>query len=476
MCACTASGATGTPHVHIVTAVTRKAFRPGSNTGPARGNVGSELTRIRSAAVRFLVVLAFVLTPLMAAAQDSAPTVLLADVSGPITPVLSDHLRDAVTRAERDDHDALLVTLDTPGGLDSSMREIVRSFLNARVPVVVWVAPPGARAASAGAVITLAAHVAAMAPGTNIGAATPVALQGGDLGDKVVKDATAYVVAIAERTDRDTDFAQDIVETGRSEPASEALRIGAVDIVEADRARLLERIDGREVSLGDDVTRLRTAGAEIVEHELGLVSRVRQRLADPNLAFLFLSLGALAIIYELAHPGIGLGGVVGVILLVLALFALSVLPVNGVGVVLLLLAIGLFIAELFVPGIGVLAGGGTIALVLAGLFLVRGDQRVALPVLFPTAAVVFGAVIVAAQLAWRARPAPPRTGPGPVVGRTTEIRRADGLTGQVFLEGAWWSVRSTEPLAEGQHVRVVDMDGLELVVEPVVNQTKEAGS
>lgn len=399
-------------------------------------------------------------------AQDGVPTVLQAEVRGVITPVVAEYLGEAVERAERDGHEALLVKLDTPGGLDTSMREIVQSFLNSRVPVIVWVAPSGARAASAGAVITLAAHKAAMSPGTNIGAATPVALQGGEVGDKVVNDATAYVVAIAELRDRDSEFARDIVREGRSEPASRAVRIGAVDLLAADRDVLLAELDGGRIRLDrDETVTLRIRDAVLVPHEMGFVKGVRQRLADPNLAFLFLSLGTLAIIYELANPGIGLGGVVGVILLVLGFFALAVLPVNVVGVVLLLLAAGLFVAELFVPGVGVLAAGGAVSLVLAGLFLVRGEIGVDLIVILPTVAVVGGAVVLAGRLVWRARGQRSATGSGLLQDRVAEVQRADGARGQVFLEGSWWRVRASEPLRDGQRVRVKAVEGLDLIVE-----------
>lgn len=427
---------------------------------------------VRPRLVRTLVAAALLAAPATALAQDESTSVLRIRLDGPITPVSADHVSDAIDRARRDGHEAVLVQIDTPGGLDTAMREIVREFLNASVPVIAWVAPPGARAASAGAVIVLASHVAVMAPGTNIGAATPVSIEGGDLGDKVVNDATAYVAAIAKRTGRDVGFARDIVRKGRSEPADAALEIGAVDIVEADLGRLLERIDGREVRVDGDDVRLRTNGASVVTKELGWVGRARQALADPNLAVLFMSLGTLAIIYELANPGIGLGGIAGVILLVLALFALSVLPVNGAGIVLFILAVGLFIAELFVPGVGVLAAGGTVALVLSGLFLVRGDQRVSLTVLLPIALVMFGAVVLATRLVWRTRGTPTATGSEGLLGKTAVVRVSEGRTGRVRLEGAWWSVRSSEDLAEGATILVTDLDGMELIVEPVPD-TKE---
>lgn len=398
---------------------------------------------------------------------QAASSVLVTEVRGTITPVFASHLRGGVERAERDGHDVFLVTLDTPGGLDTSMREIVQTFLGSRVPVVVYVSPAGARAASAGAVITLAAHVAAMAPGTNIGAATPVDLQGGEIGDKVINDAAAYAVALAEARDRDTAFARDIVRKGRSEPASRAVEIGAVDLVAPSRDDLLQRLDGRDVTLDDETTvTLRTSGATLVTYELGFFNRIRQFLADPNLAFLFLSLGTLAIIYELANPGMGFGGIAGVILIVLAMFALSVLPVNVAGVVLLVLAIGLFAAELFVPGIGVLAAGGAVSLLGAGLFLFRGDVGVDLVVILPTVAVVAGFVVLAARFVWRARRASSATGEGMLTGRVGRLRVPDDGRAQVLIDGTWWNVRAEGDIVDGERVRVKSMEGLELVVEP----------
>lgn len=403
---------------------------------------------------------------------QAASSVLVTEVRGTITPVFASHLRGGVERAERDGHDVFLVTLDTPGGLDTSMREIVQTFLGARVPVVVYVSPAGARAASAGAVITLAAHVAAMAPGTNIGAATPVDLQGGEIGDKVINDAAAYAVALAEARDRDTAFARDIVRKGRSEPASRAVEIGAVDLVAPSRDDLLQRLDGRDVTLDDETTvTLRTSGATLVTYELGFFNRIRQFLADPNLAFLFLSLGTLAIIYELANPGMGFGGIAGVILIVLAMFALSVLPVNVAGVVLLVLAIGLFAAELFVPGIGVLAAGGAVSLLGAGLFLFRGDVGVDLVVILPTVAVVAGFVVLAARFVWRARRASSATGEGMLTGRVGRLRVPDDGRAQVLIDGTWWNVRAEGDIVDGERVRVKSMEGLELVVEPEGKET-----
>jgi membrane-bound serine protease (ClpP class) len=375
---------------------------------------------------------------------------------------------DGVASAERDGHAAYLVELDTPGGLDTSMREIIKAFLGADVPVVVYVAPSGARAASAGALITFAANVAAMAPGTTIGAATPVDLQGGEISDKVINDAAAFAESVAAQRGRDTRFAVDTVRKGRAVTAAEAVRLKAVDLLAASRAELLETLDGRSVRVasGNTVV-LRTAGADPVEQQFGLFRRLLQLIADPNLAFLFLSLGTLGIVYELANPGIGFGGIAGAIFLLLGFFALSVLPINLVGVLLLALAAGLFVAELFVPGVGVFAAGGVVALVLGALFLFDdASVRIDPVVVVPVALVVGGGSVVAGRLAWRARRAPSVSGVETLVGRRGTVRTADGVTGQVLLDGAWWRVRSHASLRPGQTVRIVELDGLELIVDP----------
>jgi membrane-bound serine protease (ClpP class) len=402
------------------------------------------------------------------AATAQAPTVLVTRVDGTITPVIANHLVDGVQRADRDGHAAYLVELDTPGGLDTSMREIIKAFLGADVPVVVYVTPSGARAASAGALITFAANLAAMAPGTTIGAATPVDLQGGEISDKVLNDAAAFAETVAARRGRNTRFAIDTVRQGRAVTAEEAVRLDAVDLLAASRAELLAELDGRSVRVANSNTvTLRTAGATVVEQDFGVFRRLLQLLADPNLAFLFLSLGTLAIIYELANPGIGFGGIAGAIFLILGFFALSVLPINLVGVLLLVLAAALFVAELFVPGVGVFAAGGTVALVLGGLFLFDGSVRIDPAVLVPVALVVGGGSVLAGRLAWRARRAPSISGREGLLGRQVTVRTADGATGQVLLDGAWWTARSRgAPLTSGQTVRVVDLDGLELIVDP----------
>jgi len=401
------------------------------------------------------------------AVAQSTSGVLVTVVDGPITPVIADHLEAAVERASGEES-ILVVTLDTPGGLDTSMRDIVQTFLSAPVAIVAYVEPDGARAASAGTFITMAAHVAAMAPATSIGAATPVDLQGGEITDKIINDAVAFATSVAERRGRSVEFAESAVREGTSITASQAVDDGVVDLLADDLDDLLSAIDGMTVEvLGEEVT-LTTAGAVPEVYEMSTFRRILAQIADPNLALLFLSIGTLAVVYEAANPGLGFAGIAGVILLLMGFFALSVLPVATAGVALLILAIALFVGEIFVPGVGVLAAGGTIALLLAGVFLFEGELQVSPPVLWPTALVMGAATTVAGRAALKARLMPSTTGTGTLIGKAGMVVDVEGMSGSVFLDGAWWSVRSAAgDLEPGEQARVVGIEGLELIVEPI---------
>jgi membrane-bound serine protease (ClpP class) len=403
---------------------------------------------------------------------DRAARVLEVTITGAITPVADARIREGIARAEQGGFDAYLIRLDTPGGLDTSMRRIVQAIYAAEVPVVVHIAPAGARGGSAGAIITFAAHVAAMAPGTAIGAATPVSGgDGGDLDTKIVNDAVAYAAAIAEFRGRDRTFITETVSEGRSGSAQEALDVGAIDVIASSTADLLTEIDGWTVVLGPterEVT-LQTAGATVETQDMGIFRSIQQLLADPNVAFLLLSIGTLGLIYELASPGIGVGAVLGLTFIVLGLFGAAVLSVNFVGIVFLILAGVLFTAEIFAPGIGLAAGGGMFALIMSGIFLFDDAPglEISLIVIVPAALVVGGFVIMAGRMAMRIRRSPSvTTGAGVLVGHEATVRVRTGAA-QVFIAGAWWAVHSAVPLVDGQLVRITAMDGLHLEAAPV---------
>ena len=394
------------------------------------------------------------------------PRVLVTDVDGPITPVVADHLEAAVAEANETGA-VLIVTIDTPGGLDTSMRDIVQTFLNAPIPVVVYVQPEGARAASAGTFITMAAHVAAMAPATSIGAATPVDLRGGEISDKILNDASAFAVSVAERKGRSVEFAEAAVRDGTSLTATQAVEQEVVDLIADDLDDLLAAIDGTRVEVRGTEVELATARAIPEFFEMSTLRRILAQIADPNIALLFLSIGTLAVVYEAVNPGLGFAGIIGVILLLLGFFALSVLPVTAAGLALLALAITLFIGEIFVPGVGVLAAGGTIALLLAGVFLFEGELQVSPPVLWPVALVMGVTTTIAGRAALKARLRPATTGAETLIGKTVTVLGEEGERWSAFLEGSWWAVRpSSGELASGDVTQVVDIEGLELIVEP----------
>lgn len=437
------------------------------------GTPGRTATRGGATALLSLLVGAALVTllTLPAGAQGGAGTVATTVVRGPITPIVADHLADAVRDAHAAGHDALLVELDTPGGLVTSMREIVQTFLNAPLPVIVYVSPSGADAGSAGTFITLAAHVAAMAPATTIGAATPIDLEGGEVGDKVVNNAAAYAEAIAEARGRDVAFAVDSVRDGRSITAAEALEVGAIDLVAASVDEVLEAVDGTTVTVGDTEVTLATAGAATVPTEMSWTRRLLQRLADPNLAFVFLSIGTLAIVYEVASPGMGAGGIIGGIMLVLAFTALSVLPVNLAGLLLLLLALGLFVAELFAPGVGVGAAGGTVALVLGGILLFQRPTGIGIDlwVLLPTAILLAVLVILAGRFVVASRHRPVADVTHELIGREATVYAAADGEPRVRLDGTPWRVRpdtADARLRDGDRVVVTEQRNLDLLVEP----------
>ena len=389
-----------------------------------------------------------------------------------VHPVAAEFLLEALAEADRENAAALVVELDTPGGLLTSTREMTTAMLGARTPVVVWVAPDGAQAASAGFFLLQAADFAVMAPATNTGAAHPVAAGGetieGVLGKKAEEDASATIRALAARKGRNVELAAAAVVESRSFTAHEALDAKLIDVVAGSLPELVAALDGREFEKpAGTKRRLEIAGSIVRELRMPAFKRFLSRIAHPNLAGILLTIGMLGIYFELSHPGAVLPGVVGGICLLLAFFALSVLPVNFVGVALVVLAVVLFIAEVKITSYGVLGVGGIIALVL-GLAMLFRTPEPALRVstsLIATLAVI-AAVMVAGGvfLVSRAFKNPVRTGAEGLIGARIPARTALAPTGKVFVEGEWWNAVADAEIAAGEPVEVVAVEGMTLRV------------
>jgi membrane-bound serine protease (ClpP class) len=405
-----------------------------------------------------------------AAAQETAPRVLAVELANDINPVTQDFVVDAIERGEREGYDAVVIELDTPGGLDSAMREIIKKQLDADVPVVVYVYPPGSRAASAGAFITLAADVAAMAPATNIGSSTPVAVGGGEIPDdlrrKVVNDAAAYARELAETHGRNGDWAEQAVRIASNLGAQEALEQNVVDVVAPDLPTLLEEIDGLRTEPKGFV--LDTAGATVDRVEMSLWKRILDTLIDPNLIVLLMSIGVLGITIEILNPGLILPGTVGVISLIVGLFGLQVLPVSWAGLLLILLAVGFFVAEALVPSHGALALAGAVSFVVGALMLFdpAGEgYQVSIWVALAVGGTLALVTAVVATKVIRARRAPTKTGREEMVGEIGVVRSAVAPSGLVNVHGEIWKAHTDgDPLAAGEYVRV-ERVGEDLVLE-----------
>jgi membrane-bound serine protease (ClpP class) len=407
---------------------------------------------------------------------DERGAVNIATFDAEVNPVSARYVDRVIDEAERTNAKAVVIELDTPGGLVSSMEDIVQRIQSAKVPVIVWVAPSGAKAASAGTFITMSAHVAAMAPSTRIGAAHPVDSTGGDiegdLGQKVENDAAAYARSIAEERGRNQDWAENAVRDSVSASATEAVDLNVVDYVARDIDELLGQAEGRTVKVqGQQVTLAGLADAPRASNNMTLVERLLMILSDPNIAYLLLSLGGLGLLIELFNPGVFFPGVFGTISLILAFFVLGTLPVNWAGVALILLAFVLFGAEIVVSGFGALGAGGIIALIAGGLLLTSSEQaefRVSRWLVVGMAVVlgVFLMSFVGAILRSRRRPA--ALGSLAMVGNKAIARSDLDPTGFVFVEGERWKAIADEadaPIMRGEAVTITAVKGLTLSVK-----------
>ena len=415
----------------------------------------------------------FVLTllVLLAAPAWAAPApVATVVVDGVISPVTLRLVESAIARAKADGAQALVIQLDTPGGLERSMRAICQRLLSAEIPVVVWVGPTGARAASAGVFITMAANVAAMAPATNIGAAHPVAVGGGvdkESMRKVENDAAAFIRTIAVERGRNADWGEKAVRQSVSVTEREAVRLKVVDFIADSIPDLLTKLDGRTVKTSRGSVTLATREAVAKPIEIGFRDRVLAVITDPNVAYVLMMLGTLGLIFELSTPGAILPGVIGGISLILAFFAFQSLPINFAGLLLILFAIVLFIAEVKVTSHGVLAIGGIVSMALGSLMLYDAPEvgfRVSWRVLVPTVALTAGFFLFALTLGVRAFRRRPLLGVSGLVGQTGVARGALEPEGQVSVHGEIWRAVADRPLADGAPVTVVDVQGLTLRV------------
>lgn len=407
-------------------------------------------------------------------APAQAPVVYVAVVDDAITPISAKYIEEAIAAARQAQAAALVVQLDTPGGLVSSMREIVKDILASEVPVVVYVGPSGARAGSAGAFITIAAHVAAMAPGTNIGAASPVAAGGGEIDEtmqkKITNDAAAYIEGLARQRGRNAEWAIKAVRDAASIQADEAAKLNVVDFVAANLAELLEKADGRRVKLEAREVTVRTRGATVERFEMRWNLRVLSVLANPNLAYLLFLAGLAGIAIEFYNPGAILPGVTGAIALILAMLAFQVLPINWAGLLLIVVGIAMVIAEVKIVSHGILGVAGVVALALGSIIFVDWSApnylRVSLLVVVPTVATLTLALFVVVGAAVRSQARPAMGGEADLVGAVGEVRSRLAPEGKVFVHGEYWNARSGSPIEAGQRVRVVAVRGFVLEVEP----------
>lgn len=442
-------------------------------------------------------------------AMAAAPTVVVLNVDGAISPGTADYVVRGLTSAVEKSAELVVLKMDTPGGLDTSMRQIIKQIIASPVPVAAFVAPDGARAASAGTYILYASHIAAMAPATNLGAATPVMIGIGatpgsgeqpqnedqhkehDKNDKnagaksapgkpaapltamehkLVNDASAYIRSLAQMRGRNVEWAEQAVREAVSLTASEALKLKVIEVIAPDVPDLLRQLDGRKVNVLGVERTLQLSGARIVALEPDWRSRLLSTIADPSLAYLLMLAGVFGIFFEFSNPGFILPGVIGAISLLLALFAFQVLPINYVGLVLILLGIAFMTAEVYLSTFGVLGVGGIVAFVMGSVMLIDTDilgYGVPWSIIVPVALASALFIFLAVGVALKARGRPVVSGQEEMIGHIGEVLEDfDGKDGRAQVHGESWRIRSRQPLQRGQKIKVVHMEGLILDVEP----------
>jgi len=391
--------------------------------------------------------------------------------SGAVSPAISNFLKQGIKKASDNDVSCIIIELNTPGGLAESMRDIVMAILASRVPVVVYVSPSGARAASAGVMITMAADIAAMAPGTNIGAAHPVGAGGKEIdkvmSEKVVNDMVAHAKSVAGKRGRNIEWVEKAIRESVSVTETEALKQNIIDIVATDMDDLIRQINGREIK-DKGVINLDNPTRTILEENIR--TKILKIISDPNIAYILMMIGMAGIYFELSHPGAIFPGVVGAIAIILAFFSFQTLPVNYAGILLIILAMIFFIMEMKITSYGLLSIAGVTSLFLGSLMLfenVSPELRVSWQVFLPTIVIVSGFFVTLASLVFKAQVSKPKTGAKGLVGEIGVVKEDIMPEGKVFVHGELWNATSKNRISKGTKVRVIKVVNLILDVEPV---------
>lgn len=422
----------------------------------------------------FLSLMAVGLSVLAQPKDSSAPHVDLIVIDGSINPAVDDFIRESIGRAKSNGARALIIQLDTPGGLLSSTRTIVKEMLSAQVPIMVHVAPSGAGAGSAGVFITMAAHIAAMAPATNIGAAHPVAGGGqevkGVMGEKIENFTASFSETIAQKRGRNTEWAIEAVRRSVSITETDALKKKVIDIIAKDIDDLLRQADGRKVDLDGRITTLSVKGASVVRHDMSLKQKIVNAIADPNIAYMLLMAGILGLYMEFSNPGVMFPGVTGAICLVMALISLQLLSFNYAGLILILLGIALLIGEAFMPSFGILGIGGVVSLALGSFLLFdtpNSDLTIDRSIIFTAVATMATLVLAIGYLVFRSQKAKPTLGMEGLIGEIGEVRAKLSPSGKVFVHGEYWNAQTQADaqIDVGERVQIVGYDGMNLKVK-----------
>jgi len=419
---------------------------------------------------------------ILSIAQPENTTVAVARIEGAIGPATKNYFHRALQDANDMSASCLILEIDTPGGLSSSMRDIIKDILASPIPVIVYVSPSGARAASAGALIALASHVAAMTPGTNIGAAHPVSIGGSGetnetMEEKITNDAAAYARSLATKRGRNVDWAERVVRESISSTAEEALADSVIDLVVETLDELISELDGYEVTTASGEVTLSTANASVIRLDPSTREKFLGWISSPNIAYLLMLLGAFGIFLEVQNPGAIFPAVIGSIALLLAAFALQMLPVNFVGLALIILAMILFIVEVKVPSHGILTIGGVVAMTMGSIMLIDSPvpfMRISLSVIIPSVIFTAAFFLVAVGFGIRAQRRKVTTGTSGLVGEAGMARSDVSDEGRVFVHGEHWNAYSDAPIEQGAQVRVVHVDGMRLkVVRATITIDKE---